>query len=508
MSVLHYVHELLPPLGSTYQAIDIRCVAIRIDADGKPLECVPPSLKKQECWGNVMAVVRLTYEDVATAEARIQKHVQRFRPIQTDVLRIDCAVRPFTEWDHLFSEVRDSQSLRVGDLQVKLYRHPRPIDLMAASGYFQWANPDARPVDGRNWPGLWLKFDQGGMHPLSENRFVSIAHLAKYADAFEAANHLCELNVSTHNQGSDVLVVMPLYATISSAQVRSTEKCIDFQIDCHRNIQNLEVMAALRGSTSKHNGEPFREEASISKFSADDTSGPITSKNGSAQFSDVYSDDDWLRLRLMHPEIGEITRREDAVRRLIPSAERNILLEAVTLFLKDTALDDLLVRAYDEKPPKLNEGAGFELHVCWLLGLFGFVTILLGRYEHIIAPHTKVRRSSVDILAANQPNNLLLVVGCTLTAPEAKDFGNLANARDILKRGPFAGTGVNIVPVLFTCTTGGPSHYRNEESLEMLPIIDADKIEILLRHLRQGEEERFFHFLLNPSFYYLGDAHL
>lgn len=506
MSVPHYVQQLIQAIGSTYQAIDIRCVSIRIDADGKPLECAPPSLKNQEGWGNAMAVVRLTYEDVATAEARIQKHQKRFRPIQTDLLRIDCAVRPFTEWDDFCLEMRE-KSLRVGDLQVRLYRQPRPIDLMAASGYFQWVNPDARPLDGRNWPGLWLKFDQGGVHPLSENRFVNIAHLAKYADAFEAANHLCEVNVSMHNQGVDVLISMPVYATISSTQVRTTDKCVDVQIDCHTNFKNLETMAALRGSLSQHNGEPFREETSISNFSADDTSGPIISEKGSAQFTEVHSDD-WLRLRLIHSDIGEITRHEAAVRRLIPPAERNILFEAVQLFLKETSLDDLLVKAYDEKPPKLNEGAGFELHVSWLLSLFGFSTILLGNYEHIIAPHTKVRRSSVDILAAHQPNNLLLVVGCTLTAPEIKDFGNLTNARDILKRGPFAEMGVNIVPVLFTCTTGGPSHYRNEESLEMLPIIDADKLEILLRHLRQGEEERFFHFLLNPSFYYLGDAQL
>src|SRR5258708_5351337 len=117
MSVLHHVHELIQAIGSTYRAIDIRCVAIRIDAQGKPLEHIPPSLGKQEGWGNVMAVVRLTYEDEATAKARIQKHLQRFRPIQTDLLRIDWSVRPFSEWDDLCSELKDNRALRVGDLQ-------------------------------------------------------------------------------------------------------------------------------------------------------------------------------------------------------------------------------------------------------------------------------------------------------------------------------------------------------------------------------------------------------
>ena len=507
MSVLHHVHALLQPLGSTFQAIDIRCVAIRIDAQGKPLEYVPPSLKKEEGWGNVMAVVRLTYEDVATAEARIQKHLQRFRPIKTDLLRIDCAVRPFGEWGDFCLEMRDGQSLRLGALQIKLYRQPRPIDLTGASGYFQWSNPDARPLDGRTWPGLWLKFDPGGVHPLSESRFVNVAHLARYADAFEAANHLCEVNVSAHNQGVDILVSVPVFPTISTTQVRTTEKCADVKIDCHRNIKSLEIMAALRGSTTQHNGEPFREEKLISSFSDDEASGPIVSRKGLAQFCDLHSDD-WLRVRLTHPEIGEITRRENAVRMLIPPAERNILLEAVQPFLKETSLDNLLVRAYDEKPPKLREGAGFELYVSWLLSLFGFSTILLGNYEHIIAPHSKVQRSSVDILAASQLNKLLLVVGCTLAAPEIRDFGNLRNARDILERGPFAGTGVNVMPVLFTCTTSAPSFSQSEDSLDMLPIVDADKMEILLAHVQRGEEYRFLQFLTNPSFSHLGDTQL
>jgi hypothetical protein len=315
------------------------------------------------------------------------------------------------------------------------------------------------------------------------------------------------VNVSSNNHGADVLVSIPVFATISSTQVRTTDKCVDVQIDCHRNLKNLEIMAALRGSTTQHNGEPFREEKSISSFSDDEASGPIISKKGSAEFSNVHSDD-WLRVRLTHAEIGEITRREDAVRKLIPAAERNILLEAVQPFLKETSLDDLLVRAYDEKPPKLNEGAGFELHVAWLLGLFGFSTILLGNYEHIIAPHSKVRRSSVDILAASQRNKLLLVVGCTLIAPEIKDFGNLRNARDILERGVFPGTGVNVKPVLFTCATGCPSFDQSQDSFDMLPIIDGDQMASLLAHLRRGEEYRFFQFLTNPSFSSLGDRQL
>jgi hypothetical protein len=484
--VLHSVSELIQVVGSTYGVIDIRCVAIREGA----------------LWRNVLAVLRLTYEDVPTAQARLRSHLQKFKPVKTESLTIDSVVRPFSDWTKLCSELKSSLLL-VGELQANLFRQGSPIDLDHAKAYFQWANPEMRPFDNRNWPELRLRFDPGGVHPLSEGRFVNIAHLAGYADAFEAANYLCEVNVSQQNPGADVSISIPVFATISTTKARTPEKCIDVELDCHKGIENLEVISALRGPTT-FAGEPFREQRSISDFSADEAPGSIVSLRGSALFGEVRSDD-WLQVRLTHPEIGEITRRENAVRMLIAPAERNILLEAVKPFLKEVTLDDLLVRAYDNKPPKLTEGAGFELHASWLLSLFGFSTILLGHYEHIIAPHTKVRRSSVDILAASQRNKVLLVVGCTLIAPEVKDFGNLRNARNILERGVFQGTGVSVIPVLFTCATGCPSYDRSEDSLDMLPIIDADQMQNLLEHLRQGEEYRFLQFLVNPSLNRLGN---
>lgn len=75
-------------------------------------------------------------------------------------------------------------------------------------------------------------------------------------------------------------------------------------------------------------------------------------------------------------------------------------------FCKGTTLEDLLTRAYNVQMVKLKPSAAFELHVSWLLGMFGLSTVILGNYEHILAPDTPVQRASVDILAASQQNRL------------------------------------------------------------------------------------------------------
>ncbi len=56
---------------------------------------------------------------------------------------------------------------------------------------------------------------------------------------------------------------------------------------------------------------------------------------------------------------------------------------------------EVLVRPYAEKPKRLKESAALEVHVAWLLGLFGCPTIVLGKYERLIAPQTKVELGSV-----------------------------------------------------------------------------------------------------------------
>jgi len=340
------------------------------------------------------------------------------------------------------------------------------------------------------------------MTPLVEDRVTAAAHLAGYADAFEAANHLCESNVSQQSHGCDLSIWVPFFATISTIRVRTPDKTISVGIQRHSSLSDLQAVVSLRGPTT-FVGEPFREQKTIAAFT-NEAEGPVVLANAFVYFEDVRADD-WVQVRLLHPKIGEITRDENAVRMLIPPAERNLLLEALRLFCGDEKLDDLLVRAYDAKPPKLNESAAFELHVSWLLGLFGLSTIMLGHLEHIVAPHSKVHRASVDLLAASQPAKFLLAVACTLGPPKAEDFSNLRYARNIFAREVFAGTGVNVIPVLFTSATGCPAYDKTEDILDFVPVIDADQMQNLLKLLREGQEIRFFQFLMNPSLNRLGD---
>jgi hypothetical protein len=478
-NVAHTVDELVAAVGTTYRAIDIRSVAIR----------------KEGSWVNVMGAIRLTYEDVGTAKARLAELAQRFPPVRTELLRIDSFVRPFEDFSLLCSELKKAEL----QMSAVTFQLRQPVDLSQGNGYIQWGYSRLRSIDGRTWPAITRDFDAGGVNPLFEGRFNREAHLVGYGDVFEAANALCELNVSLHqDRGGDLSIFFPVFANVSQIRVNTPSKRIEVEVQRHRSFSDLRAIACVRGPTVLADA-PFREQISLATDATDDSPAEIVSAQGSVQIRDLDPDNDWLEIRLVHPQLGEVKKDSNYVRMFILPTERNVLLGAVQQFCKETTLDDLLTRAYNVQPVKTNPSAVFELHVSWLLGMFGLSTVVLGEYERLLAPDTPVQRASIDILAANQQSKLLLIVSCTLNSPKEEDIGNLRYAREILAREVFADTGVRVIPMLFTSSMGCPSYYKSEDHFDWIPVIDADGTRILLELLKSGQERRFFEFMVNPT---------
>ena len=125
-------------------------------------------------------------------------------------------------------------------------------------------------------------------------------------------------------------------------------------------------------------------------------------------------------------------------------------------------------------------------------------TTVLGEYEHIVEPETKVRRGSVDILAASHRHKKLVLVACTIGAPKEDDFTNLLNTAEIIAREVFAGTAVSVYGLVCAGVRGLAPYKDIVEGLSGLPILDADRLELSLKLLMAGRERDFFSFLWNP----------
>lgn len=198
-----------------------------------------------------------------------------------------------------------------------------------------------------------------------------------------------------------------------------------------------------------------------------------------------------------HMRLCDPTPASDAASKL--SDDPNILLSALRRVCTDAELEDLLVNAHNKKPHKLKVSAAFEAHVGWLLGLLGFSTIVLGEYERIVAPETKVPMASVDILAASQAEKSLILAACTLNPPKPEDFSNLRHAREIFRREVFGGKSVEVIPVVFTAALGCAPCETITGTFDTVPIVDGDALRELLQLLRNQKQAEFLSFLSNRS---------
>jgi len=279
---------------------------------------------------------------------------------------------------------------------------------------------------------------------------------------------------------------------------------MEIAITKHRSLPPLRGTAVFWGRRII-SGEPPKRRAVISEFS--DNGGSKERRSGLASVRLVnVGEHDTVEVKLLHPHAGEIhSFYSHAVRELVPPPERNILFEALKFFCPESELRLLLGSPHKKKSKRLKPEAAFELHVAWLLGFFGLATAVLGEYEHIVAPETKVRRGSVDILAASQRHRRLVLVACTIGAPKEDDFTNLLNTAEIVAREVFANTGIRVQPLVCTSVRGLPMSKDLLEGLTGLPILDGDRLELLLKLITAARERDFFSFLDSPSYSPLRD---
>lgn len=476
MSARLTVAHLANALSATYKSIDIRLGAMR----------------EKTAWINGIAVLRLSRKPVDEIRNHHTKLLDRFGHVKTEHFRVDLMALPFSAWPQLLKDCSEG-ILRLGDDVIKWAEPPK---IEEQSGYIQRYQADVRDQEDWRWPSFsqWC----GGKRPLGLQHDDLVREVAAsgWSTPHQAINSLCEMNVSFGSPYEhEIYVSIPVYVFIEKAAVSTTDSTVHLTYVRHSAIDGLSVIAFLKernlnGVEIVHARVPLH----LQKIKAEDD---IDVFEGVGQV-ETADRERLIELKVTHPVLGDVEYIQDHVWRLIPEVERNVLLAAVKRFCP--GLETLLVRAYEHAPRRLKTSSAFELHVSWLLGLCGLSAIVLGEYERLLAEHTGVERASVDILATMRKNNALFVGACTIGTPKEEDFTNVVHACAILRREVFQETSIRVFPVLFTGAAAQPPYRTVGDDFTVVPIVDADRIAIVLELLEFGTERFFFEFLGNPQF--------
>jgi len=474
MSARLTVAQLVEALAASYQTIDIRLGA----------------MLEKGTWINGITTIRLSRKSVDEVREHHRGLLARFGRVATEHFRIEFMALPFAEWPE-FLKACAVGVLTIGAVAVKWSEPPK---IETEIGNIQRYQSDLRDEERWKWPSLsqWC----GGKRPvgLQEDSLAREVAAIGWSNPHQAINALCEMNISFGSPYQhEIYLSIPVYVLIEGATVSTTDNTAYLTYARHSAIQGLNVIALLKernpnGIEIVHARVPLElqeteSEGHVEVFSG---RGPIETTNLERL----------VELKVTHAALGEIDSIQDHLWRLIPEEERNVLLAAVKRFCP--GLESLLVKAYEHTPKRLKTSSAFELHVAWLLGLCGLSTVVLGEYERMLSEHTAVERASVDILAGMAKNKALLVIACTIATPKEEDFTNLVHACEILRREVFQNTNVQVFPILFTGAMGQPPYRTVDDEFTVVPVVDADRIAIVLELLEFGTERFFFEFIENP----------
>jgi hypothetical protein len=476
------VSELTELLAQTYRTIDLRVAVVR----------------EGDEWVNALAVVRLTYEEPSAADKRLLELGHRYTPVATNNFKILLEARPFSEWKRFCSDC-EAGVLQIGGSRIKLRQ---PVKVPELAGELRLDPWGLRPFDGVAWRGVFATVGTSDPRMAQEPLVREISPLG-YSFPLEAVNEFCGVNVAQgQNPGQEFYMSAPVFARIENARFLVFEKELQLRIQKHADIDGISGTLVLRGQNfAMAESSSYRKAFPELQLLTDGK--PIQTMTSTASDVPDISLDTWVEIKLVHARLGEIQQIMPSARSIIPPAERNVLFESLKHFCPEAVLHQLVVAPHSRKTVSLKTSAAFELHVAWLLGLCGLTTVVLGEYEHLVAPLTKIPRGSVDVLASSSHSDTLFLVACTLGPPKEDDFGNLLNVRGILEKEVFDQVSVSILPLVFTGARDQPEFRTMQNELVGIPIMDAGRIEILLSLIREGSEKEFFEFLRTPNIFKL-----
>ena len=473
--------DMILHFGVTYRTIDIRTVAIRSEA----------------IWKNVYTVIRFTYEAPAEAERRVRKLEQVYGTVRTKSFRVTLDARPFSDWSRIQKQL-ESDKLRVGNTGVT-FQQPVWGQLKTMLQYLGNDYSVVRPFDSYEWPVTQFSLHGYGTPALPTESLVRETTKIGFPDPYEAVNLLCELNLQfNQSQGHQLYLSMPVFASIEQVRILSRENKIHIAARKHVELESVKCVALLRERDHRRS-EPWKRRLAV-EISATERTSIVTAIGSASLPESATGEHDIIEVQLLHPELGPISQFTNSVRQLIPQAQRNILFEALQFFCNKTEFENSLVRPFDKRGPRLKESAAFELRVAWLMSLLGLSTIVLGEYEDIVAPNTKVRRGTADLLAAAQNPPELIIVACTIGPPKDEDFTRLRTTAEILGREVFSETSVRIHGLICTAAPG----YAAPADAG-IAVLDADRLSLALRLIEKGRERNVLAFIESPMFQELRD---
>lgn len=477
--------ELLTDLKGVYKSIDVRTIAAELD-------CVTY---------NVVTSIQFSTAPQGVCKQDMRSRLREYGVLGIGPLKYGWACLPAGKWNELRDQLIAGE-LNVGDLKANLgaavnlenyvstisehsdYIHNRSSSLMFQAARPTFPAESANTTLGRKLQYVWN--DQDVQKQLSRSGFHSFRELA--------ANYLGASDTDPSGP-SLVTILAPIPVAVSHVEIDPAEGKIRAHVRRHRKLRST---LRLRGEILE--GENWNRPKQNLAF------GKIASGEGDQAFADAPFElttlDDHVQLRLVHDRLGIISTPRFPVRRSVPPAYVNPIVEILKHFCP---VDEFRSMCTEPKSPPKDSGKGkdmpqrlFEQYMQWLLSCFGFVALQLGAKEYLYEMDEqrgkKMVRGSLDLIAFHPQRRLLLLGSCKMSTPPDRDYNNLINVKAALTQSLRKEAKIDVALAIFTnadhCLSS--AGYRGGN---FVAVFDKPGISQLVTDISNGEEEGLFNLL-------------
>jgi len=468
MPSVYSISDFLHAFEGVYETLDVRAAVVRD--------------KDKEQWLLMALSVHVRMASPETAKQEFLDTIKRFGAIDSPVFRIVQQCYPITEAQRFFQEIKNG-NLKLENFRVWL-SDSCDILTLAGSMRVDYHNPSA------HWPRIEqqrqiVARDSNIRQLLLNNaEILCDTEMAGYENPHLAVNTLLDINISQSTEPGGVWIACDAPVRLLPPQVTRNGKEFKLKLRAEAHPAIEDVACTIRRTGGPYGSNALLQQSVIKLTRFAETKNPAL---WSGEIQLPVERDDQVTLEILSKKVGKLYHTNIRPFNLLPIEQNNPLMAALRLFCPPEEIGQLLQephRAKMELANLKNPGRLFEVSVQWLLSVLGFRAVWLHNYERL--KDANMDYGTIDCLAYKEDEDLLLLVNCSLAAPNPSELNRHEDLMTRLSNQLFQDSKVKVRSALFT-TAHKPEAEQQNARGSAIKMFFKEDIDQLLRVAEGGQ---------------------
>lgn len=471
------ISDFLHAFEGVYETIDVRAAVIR----------------DKEQWLLVALSTHLRMASTETAEQEFQDTTKRFGGVDFPAFRIIQQCHPIAKTELFFQKI-GSGELILEDLNIRL---SEPCDLLVLLANVRI---DHQNVQVRQWPRIeqqrQVTKDQSTRQLLLNNaEILRDTEMAGYENPHVAVKTLLGIDFNQSSEPGGVWITCDIPVRLLSTGVTRNSKEFQLKLRAETHPVIQDVSCTIRRTGGAH-GSGILQQSVIKLTRSDQEKNPAL---WSGEIQLAFEREDQVTLEILSNKVGRLYSIGIRPFDLLPVEQTNPLLAALQIFCPPNEIGLLLQEPHKAKVELTNitnAARLFEVSVQWLLSVLGFRAVWLHKYERL--KDAKMDYGTIDCIAYSEDQNLLLLINCSLAAPDPSELNRQEDLMTRLSNQLFTDSRVNVRSALFT-TSHRPEAGQQNIRGSAIRVFFKEDVDNLLRIAEAGRSFEYTRFI-SPLF--------